>query len=81
MLCPICQGKELVWGKLGIAAEKIYFKPLESDRFFRPTLEMQHLVCTDCGHLVRSKVLKPHELKTLPQKTSDYNYFLISKML
>lgn len=65
--CPLCKGSVLVWGDLRVTSMaqtgNLYFKPHKSDRFFRPELDVDGLVCSDCGHVVRLKVRKPEKLK------------------
>jgi hypothetical protein len=65
--CTLCDGTELVWGALLGYQNAVLFKPYQSDRLFRPTLDVDALVCSDCGHMVRFRVKKPEKLK--PKKT------------
>jgi hypothetical protein len=57
-LCPLCNNHELGWGRQS-GEGKVY----PTDAIFSNGSAIYHLICKECGHILRSKVEKPHKFK------------------
>jgi rRNA maturation protein Nop10 len=57
--CPYCGGKELGWGYQSAQGAVM---PRRSG--FAGT-KVEHLICTECGSIVHSRVAKPELFKTI----------------